>query len=360
MKTPILPILIGSGVSCAGRLPGVTTLSNRIAERISRTKANTIFQKIKTLCDADREKGESNYEDWLYVTIQIRDHISREYENTALCTLVLSLLESSSLNEDALKRICEEIIVESMNLLCSDLTSTIEQANRAFPKLKMALQTYPDTRLRFFTLNHDCMLEKYLKHLNVEYYDGFSPIDGLTTGQRLDFDSRKFREAAISLIKLHGSINWWRYRPARDPRPSNPWLYEFIGIEMGENRKFHSLGETPLILAGTFNKILQYTSPVFLQFVAEFYQTLQNTNVLAVTGYGFADKGLNSLIANWMTSSSERHRFVIDPYPLDEQRARGAILGKTSLWEEESRLHVTRAAIGENFDWQQLLTTTLK
>jgi len=194
----------------------------------------------------------------------------------------------------------------------------------------------------------------------VSYYDGFEQIDKLSDGRRFSFDKTKYDTAVVSLLKLHGSINWWRHRPLRARREQNPWIYEFIGVEIEDGRVFERMDETPLILAGTFNKILQYSSPVFLELLAEFYHTLQRSNSLLVCGYGFGDKGINSIIADWMSGDRERHLFIVDPEPFDEKRSRGAILWKVDAWKDENRLHVLSKRIGTDVAWDEIVSATLK
>jgi|GEM_PF-3353412 len=353
----MIPILIGSGVSCAGGLPGVLSLSEKAASGFHGFALNPLFREIKELCDEDRNGIASNYEDWVYLAMQVRDHIGREYENPGLIPLIASLVAKTGLPDQQLKLSCEEIVVSILRLVCDNLISSKDQPANAFPELGPALRSFSSRKARFFSLNHDLMLEKYLKESALDFYDGFASIDGLDSGRQFSFDRQAFDEANIAILKLHGSINWWRHRPLRARLSGNPWIYEFIGVELGENRKFERMDETPMILAGTFNKILQYSSPIFIQFLGEFHHTLQCADRFAVCGYGFADKGINSLIVNWMSENASRHLFVFDPNPFDEERARGAILWKIEEWQNEGRLHTTAKRIGSEISWDNLLDT---
>ncbi|MCX6969247.1 MAG: SIR2 family protein [Verrucomicrobia bacterium] len=353
----MIPILIGSGVSCAGDLPSVDQLSEQAASHFIGTPREPLFKALKGLCDEDRNGAASNYEDWLYLATQVRDHVHREYENPGLIPLIADLNSKTELAPKIIQKACEEIIISILHVVCGELSSSDEQAAKAFIALDSALESHSSKKVRFFSLNHDLLLEKYLKKTGLVFYDGFAPIDGVDHGRRFDFNRQGFETSAVALLKLHGSINWWRHRPTRARNADNPWIYEFIGVEMGKNRVFEQMDETPLILAGTFNKILQYSSPVFLQLLGEFHNTLQCADRLAVCGYGFADKGINSLIANWMSSSMEHHLFVFDPKPFDAERARGAILGKIEAWENEGRIHTTPKRIGSEIDWDKLFDT---
>ena len=353
----MIPILIGSGVSCAGGLPGVLSLSEKAASGFHGSALDPLFREIKELCDKNRNGIASNYEDWVYLAMQVRDHIGREYENPGIIPLVVSLEAKTGLSDGRLEASCDEIIVSILRLVCGSLVSDKDHAAKAFAELGPALKHHSSRKVRFFSLNHDLMLEKYLKDLGLIFYDGFAQIHELDSGRQFSFDRQAFDEANIAILKLHGSINWWRHRPLRGCDSGNPWIYEFIGVELGENRKFERMDETPMILAGTFNKILQYSSPIFIQFLGEFHHTLRCADRFAVCGYGFADKGINSLIVNWMSESASRHLFVFDPNPFDEKRARGAILGKIEDWQNEGRLHRIAKRIGSDISWDNILDT---
>lgn len=353
----MIPILIGSGVSCAGGLSGVVSLSAKAATGFHGSSQDPLFREIKELCDEDRKGLPSNYEDWVYLAMQVRDHICREYENPGINPLVVSLEAKTGLSDERLEASCDEIIVSILRLVCTSLVSNKDHAAKAFAELGPALKHHSSRKVRFFSLNHDLMLEKYLKDSGLIFYDGFAQIDELDSGRRFAFDRQAFDEASIAILKLHGSINWWRQRPLRARRSGNPWIYEFIGVEVGGNRNFERMDETPLVLAGTFNKILQYSSPVFIQFLGEFHHTLQRADRFAVCGYGFADKGINSLIVNWMSGSTNAHLFVFDPNPFDKDRARGAIRGKINEWQNEGRLHRIAKRIGSDISWDNILDT---
>ena len=356
----VLPILLGSGVSCAGHLPGIGLLSHAASKPFWGTKKEPLFGAIKGLCEEDRSGLPSNYEDWLYLAIQLRDHVLRDYENPGLIPLIAHLTSRTGLPPEQLKEASEAVILSILKAVCAALRSEDGRSADAYPKLAETLTARRETIFRFFILNHDLLLERYFREAGVSYYDGFEAIDELSSGRRFSFERPKYGAAAVSLLKLHGSINWWRHRPLRARGEQNPWIYEFIGVDIGDHRVFERMDETPLILAGTFNKILQYSSPVFLKLLAEFYQTLQGSHSLLVCGYGFGDKGINSIIGDWMSGNMERHLFVVDPEPFDEKRSRGAILWKVDAWRHEDRLHVFSMRIGKDVAWDEIVSPALE
>src|SRR5438309_6852542 len=61
------------------------------------------------------------------------------------------------------------------------------------------------------TVNHDVLVERALRDANIPYVDGFGIAEN---GVRF-FNPANFRtmEGKAAIVKLHGSINWYRFRP---------------------------------------------------------------------------------------------------------------------------------------------------
>lgn len=89
----------------------------------------------------------------------------------------------------------------------------------------------------------------------------------------------------------------------------------------------------PIFMIGSWDKLARYTDPVYLEIYYAAFEALRTSELLVVVGYGFGDKGINKLIADWM-SRSESHRLVVvdrDACGL-WKHARGAIAGKWGDW----------------------------
>jgi hypothetical protein len=205
-------------------------------------------------------------------------------------------------------------------------------------------------------LNHDLLLERFFRSKQVPFYDGFEPHPETSDFRTTHFSRASFESASLSVTKLHGSVNWRRYRPLRARAAGDKWRDEFFGISLKENRAFEQMDELPLVLVGTFNKILQYSVPVFLQMLGEFDHFLQTTSHLIVCGYGFGDKGINTLLAYWMSKKTPHTMYVIDPSPFNETRCRGAISQKVEIWRYENCLKVLPKKIGKGgVTWTEVL-----
>jgi hypothetical protein len=59
-------------------------------------------------------------------------------------------------------------------------------------------------------------------------------------------------------------------------------------------------------LAGTFNKIVAYQSPVFFELHVGAHQALRDSSTLVVIGYRFRDKAINTRIIDWLADPNRR------------------------------------------------------
>ena len=110
----------------------------------------------------------------------------------------------------------------------------------------------------------------------------------------------------------------------------------------------------PMFLAGTFNKMLQYTSGIYAVLFYQFYRSLRQTNRLIVCGYGFRDKGINTQIKEWIYSSSDKKMIVIHPDPNRlKNGARGAISNDWDNLLKNGKLIPIRKSI-EQATWQDI------
>lgn len=114
----------------------------------------------------------------------------------------------------------------------------------------------------------------------------------------------------------------------------------------------------PLILTGTFNKILQYGSGIYADQHARFHAALSQADALVVIGYGFRDKAINSRIVAWAERPGSRHMVVVHARPEGfATSARGAIRNRWRAWQERGLLsfvveQLTPATAWESIDSQ--------
>ncbi len=352
---PRIAVLIGSGISCAAGLPAIQALSNEVAVSVSNDQ-RTLLGTVRGFASRTHGEGRDSYEDWYFVADQICQHVDRNFENPALLPILESIgISNRGVGEDQLANICRALCDAITRIVCARLSSSTAEPAVAFDTLDKVIKNI-GSRFAFFSLNHDLLLEHFLRSKKLRFYDGFETHLETPDFRTFNFSRTAFEKARLSVMKLHGSVNWRRYRHMRSRAARDKWRDEFFGIRLQENRAFELMDELPLVLVGTFNKILQYSTPVFLQMIGEFHHYLQTSSHLIVCGYGFGDKGINTLLAYWMSEKTPRTMYVIDPNPFDENRCRGAISQKVDMWQAENRLKVLPRKIGpEGVTWAEVL-----
>jgi hypothetical protein len=298
---------------------------------------------------------EVTYEDIAYLAGQLRDDLLDEYENPALLPFLKKALdELDGLLIDRTQFTSSRRISQTM--LRELLGQTVDYirwgvalllgkagAQKEAAYLKLLVEAADDPRvseLNIFTLNHDALVDSIFKsnaqHLLV--VDGFlKEEEGFRRWAPSSFDSA----AKVRLYKLHGAVDWRRVEPKqRSPQYSNnPWAEEFVGIETGLSSHYRAMGDPPLLLAGTFNKLFDYTADIFLELQYRFHRALFENDHLIVCGYGFGDKGINQRIVERMTRAQPCRLLLIDPSSLNgiKLKARGAVSNKLDYWLREGR-----------------------
>lgn len=262
-----------------------------------------------------------NYEEITYLLIQVHDSLSGEYQNALSQALIKQLLPSlkehlfvelrTPKREEAMSKVdandtgaieslMKEYFKETLNYVIDTVCIMLDRNYETTDHLEFLSELNNDNKyshIDIFCLNHDLLLESYFKEKGIEYVNGFKP-----EGDDMVFDPELFNiDHRISLIKLHGSLNW-RY----DHHLSKYKLYKEYGDLVNPD---------PLILVGTYNKQQEYVNGFFTALFVEFYQRLQKSNTLVICGYGFSDKAINSQIIFWMNKSTDNKLILIHEDP---------------------------------------------
>ncbi len=279
----------------------------------------------------------TNYEDLHYLASQIHDAMTGEFDNPAIQALIERIfpsiffllvgkeyrneLELIGLAREAVKYI-EDVVI---GLLYENSEPSLDK-HLAF--LKNAWEDREILMEGIFTTNHDTVLENFFEG-KIEFTDGFNePEEGeqYWNPNLLAANSHKIR-----LFKLHGSMNWW-FNPGGNASPPSVMK---LSSEAAMD-KWRHLNQR-VILVGTFNKMLKYSSGIFLDLFGQFWQSLCKIQCLIISGYSFGDKGINNAIIAWNNSSPQHKIVVIHPEP-DElrQSARPAIRRELDKSEEDN------------------------
>lgn len=381
-----LVFLYGSGISIPAGMPTTRELTTKILTGdgiIRHTNGNYYFgsfsntrpwipdeyvsrvlkflsilkAEIEQYYQQHHEPHAANYEELYYVASQIHDSEVGEYDNPAvqpfidkILPAIQPLLEGKE-GEIRDKWQLHEIAGEASNYIRDIVWHLLNKEPTRIDHLNSLKEVCLDAQVSgidIFTLNHDTLLERHLSKNGIPATDGFGkPVNGVRYWNPTLFEGGPPR---VCLFKLHGSINWFRFRPG-------------VGIPL-EHDFWHTMnpaGEIqlpvdgrPMFLAGTFNKMLQYTSGIYAELFYQFYKSLQHTSRLVVCGYGFRDKGINTQIKEWIYSSSDKRIIVIHPDPNRlKNGARGAISNDWDNLLKDGKLILISKGI-EQTTWQDI------
>lgn len=374
-----LGFLIGAGVSMPAGMPSTEDITNQVlsGERYYR-HSNTIYDFFEDklfacyvpaileflgwvkydLTKFHYSEHPINYEDIYYIVEQLHDTITNEFENPAISPLIdryrllFQVLNEISFENNAIKalinhfdndhEIFDKLIKESCNYIKDVVWHMLAKEVNCFKNLEVFRDIAQDSEINqfnIFSLNHDLMLEKAFESWQINYNDGFIDQKETTYSWRKNLENRKEK---VRLLKLHGSINWFRYGSSEIIEKISP-----VPDSLERNSR-------PEFLVGTFNKMLHYTSVLYMSSVCEFFRSLNDISTLLVSGYSFGDKGINNIIINWLNSIEENRMIIICPEPEKTiQCARGAIQNNWSEWNRLHKIITIQSGI-ESVQWLDL------
>lgn len=256
-----------------------------------------------------------NYEDIYYLARQIKDYSEGAQDNPAILSFIERILPSiephfgGTIEETIKKWTLWDISRETVHYIRDVVRGVLKKEPEELNYLSFIREAWKACKpIDIFTLNHDTVIERYLKKESIPFVDGFGKENG---GVR-HWDPSLFENGVkqVRLLKLHGAVNWFLYRPN-----TGTVLDDKICINDGYS--WNAEGHTPHggrseILIGTYNKMIDYANEVFIDLRHMFYQSLLSTNHVVVCGYSFSDHGINKMLDSWI-KLSDRRLVVIDP-----------------------------------------------
>ena len=304
----------------------------------------------------------TNYEDLYYVASQIHGSETREFDNPAVQPFIDKVLPdiipqlAGKENDIGSKLQLYELARETMNYIIGVVWNLLRGNPTHIDSLTSLKDACLDDKILdidIFTLNHDTVLEQCLMQNGIKFIDGFGePLNNIRYWDPDLFERRDFK---VRLFKLHGSVNWFRFGA-----PNGNHIYELIGIPLETNIYFTKspqgqtqilLESRPLLLVGTFNKMLLYTTWIYAHLHYQFFRSIRDAQRLVVCGYGFGDKGINIRIADWINSSYDHRIIIVDPKPERlKKTARGVIINSEGEWINNNRLIIIPKPI-EKTSW---------
>ena len=273
-----------------------------------------------------------NYEDLAYLAVQLSETLSGERDNPAVVPFARKLATELKLDDSLLQTVADESVALITDHVASRLSPLIAPEGHCQCILDAAC-TMSEQFLPVITLNHDLLLEKAFEARGLL----------LQTGMKLLSDGRcivrpTFSSRGAALYKVHGSIDWFRWRQER-PQQSASYPREWIGRfatekqEMAALRKWRQIVGRPTILVGRFNKELSYLDEPFLDLLSQAKSAIEIASVLVVSGYSFSDKAMNSILIEWLSRPGKGRRRIVVAHTEPDTLvagARGAIANK---WE---------------------------
>lgn len=369
--------LLGSGISIPAELPstnditqlvlsckgvvrhtdGTYYLSNNESEYFITneyiSRIGPFLERIKKEIDAYyRNSQKANYEDLYYLVSQIRDSEDGEYDNPAIKPLIDKIYpdikslfdrrESDTHYDWTLLDIAQEAVNYIRDVVWRSLSKTPKRLDH-FRLISDVCHDKNISGIDIFTLNHDTLLEQYLSEANIQINDGFGPLQ--ENGLRYwDANLLDTNDLEVRFLKLHGSINWFGFAPNHEmslEKVAIPSDWDVWHTNDLNGQRQWPVGGRPLFLAGTFNKMLDYSSDIYAEQHFQFHKSLRETKFLIACGYGFRDKGVNRKIVEWVYSGDQNKLLIIHPEP-DKLviNARGAISGNWGKWVKGNRVIV--------------------
>lgn len=160
-------------------------------------------------------------------------------------------------------------------------------------------------QLWVFSLNYDLCVERNCVQVGIER--GF---DDSRCWQWRSFDDARESSSAISLMKLHGSIDW-------------TWD-EYRRLTWSDSPSRIAPDDLAIIFGTTYK--LQYIDP-FLFFAYELRRrTLTDAKLVVTVGYGFADEHINGILSQALRADPSRRLLAIVGKDAAESEARSNIL----------------------------------
>ncbi len=310
------------------------------------------------------EKRESTYEDIFSVLQQLYDSETGEYENPIAQPFIGDILKKlKPILRGSKKEFIKEwrlidLLRNSIYYIIGVIGVELYKPDASTNYLNFigdSLLSNPKYSLDIFTLNYDSLISKYLKSINIDYFDGFSePIEGVRYYKSALYESNNKR---VNYIKLHGDFRWYDFFYEKENRRTycigNPidgdrYHHSFEGCML------HSIEGIPKVLVGTLNKAFKYNDGIFFDMQCFFNKRLRQSSRLIVSGYSFNDKIINSRIIEWFSHSESNKLIIIHKKPdLLLENARPAVQRMLEHRTENPNILVIEKWI-EEISWQEI------
>ena len=204
------------------------------------------------------------------------------------------------------------------------------------------------------TLNHDRVIDAFLRASNIPYDDGFErkAADGFRRFLPSVYQ-RSYRDGRARVMKLHGGVDWiQRYsRIADDAEEYQIGIMREGSPAQQWSKKDYGTYGLPIQI-GTHNKIANYTLYRYLtdlQF--RFVHSLDRADLVVIAGYSFGDAGINARVHDWVSKSRKRRLVIVDPCPDNAKRNADGVWYE---WQTGGNLGMVEKRI-EDTTWDEVV-----
>lgn len=167
------------------------------------------------------------------------------------------------------------------------------------------------SRLDIVTLNHDTLVEHLLAHAGIPFVDGFSDPDG---DVRWYDESVYDTDARVRLIKLHGSVDWYRFARNNTSSPAILLGADPATAKDGTGKALQSWFQTPSFLAGG-QKEVWYQHGIYADLHYRFHEMLRRADRMVMSGYGWGDTGISNQLERWLERSPGKRIVLLHEKP---------------------------------------------
>ncbi len=366
-----LMLFLGSGVSFAFGLPDVSKITTSLLDEEWHSCSDRTFgyggepnphpiyqssniaprlQKflkiLKESCDkylSKRRQRESTYEDLFYICQQITDNYNFEIDNPLIVPFIAQLKKQT-------KELCTPVPVLGREIdlatLASESCDLIQCVvwyafyNREKPKgLDLVIELTRNKKLEeliIATLNHDLLIEQLMFDNDIEYVDGF----GMPDGDVRFFEPGLYDKcySKVKLFKLHGSINWYRFRKHENGATIDKYgcaaSLDHQHCRNSKGQLFSNLDSVPTFLTGSYNKMSDYGFGIFAKVHHKFFDELFRQDIIIMSGYGWNDRGINGRLFEWLLSSHQKRLILLHNNPELEIKSKS----KSAMWHRYDKL----------------------
>lgn len=293
--------LLGAGASKGLGLPTSIELLARIRERARQEKPPHASQIVEGVIEAYSQYNEHfNFEDLLTAVNSLAHR-----EDNELWPLVAMLNEPFETVLKTKPEFFESLYQAMWGFIRGQLTVTYGDGQEwSYLRNLINIAGETDTP-SIFTLNYDLSLEAVMEAASIKYSTGFVsepsyssevqwwPLWLLRGDDAVKFNNTPDGENAdVHLIKLHGSLDWFRVEA--------PVLSTVEGYQIYPQGPIVRSNSTPdniieeVMIAGRVGK--EKLEEPFITLLREFYNEVSKADVLIIIGYSFSDPHINRIM----------------------------------------------------------------